>query len=254
MIKRIINVIYTKFIYLFADKLATILFYIQSIGAPELSRYRAGRNTFWVRKNTSDIYIIKEVFDKKTYGMKPQGVVFDIGANIGAFSVYAANSCDKVYAFEPESSNYKQLEENVSLNKMITRIKTFKIAIGKENKEIALYRGPHNKGASSLVHKVSNDKEVVTMKSLSSVINDNNIKKINLLKIDIEGGEYDLIYGMKSEDFDLIDAIILEYHFVENNSYRDLMTYLESMGYKVKRHKNMGLIIGTGLISARKSS
>jgi len=46
-----------------------------------------------------------------TYKTVPHGIVLDMGANIGAFTLLAAETADKVYAFEPESENMDQLRK-----------------------------------------------------------------------------------------------------------------------------------------------
>src|SRR3990172_115673 len=57
-------------------------------------------------------------------------VLFDIGANIGVFSLYAAlhRNCD-VYAFEPEAKNYACLNKNIFLNKLGRRVRALNVAL-----------------------------------------------------------------------------------------------------------------------------
>ena len=50
--------------------------------------------------------------------MKPGEVLYDVGANIGQYSIYAAKRGVKVFAFEPESQNYALLCKNIVLNKL----------------------------------------------------------------------------------------------------------------------------------------
>jgi len=50
--------------------------------------------------------------------MKPGEVLFDVGANVGIYSIFAAKRGVKVYAFEPESQNYAVLCKNIALNKL----------------------------------------------------------------------------------------------------------------------------------------
>ena len=63
-------------------------------------------------------------------GFEEGGVFYDIGANVGVFSLYAAlhRNCD-VYAFEPESKNYACLHKNLYLNNLAKRVKAFNIAL-----------------------------------------------------------------------------------------------------------------------------
>jgi len=50
--------------------------------------------------------------------MKPGEVLFDVGANVGIYSIFAAKRGVKVYAFEPESQNFAILQKNIWLNKL----------------------------------------------------------------------------------------------------------------------------------------
>lgn len=61
-------------------------------------------------------------------------VLYDIGANIGTYSLYAARRCRKVYAFEPEASNFAVLNRNIQINALSHRITAFPVAIADANK------------------------------------------------------------------------------------------------------------------------
>jgi len=249
---RLLSTLYEKFLYSATDRLGLISFFFQTAFKPSEFVYKIAEDSFWVRKNSSDILALKEVYVKKHYGEKPSGVVVDIGANIGAFSVYASNTADRVYAIEPESSNYAQLIKNIHLNKRGGRIVPFRVAAGPENKKVLLYKGRFNKGASSTMRPRTGGSEVVEMVSLSHLINDLGINEINLLKIDVEGGEYDLLYNLPNEKFEKINKVVLEYHYVTGESPIALTSYLASLGYKVTMHNGLGFLVGTGIIEAVK--
>ena len=253
-LSKIFSTLYKRFIYFSVDRLSLIVFFLQTIFKPSEYVYKTSGDSFWARKNSSDIFVLKEVYTKKVYGEKPRGVVLDIGANIGAFSVYAGSTADKVYAFEPESSNYDQLVKNIQLNKKSEKIIPLKVAVGSENKKVYIYKGRFNKGASSALYNITDEKEVAEMRGLANLMNELGIHKVNLLKIDIEGGEYDLLYGLPKEKFEKIDKIVLEYHYVEGKSYINLKNYLVSLGYKTNIHKGLGFLIGTGTIEATKKT
>lgn len=251
-LSKIFSTLYKRFVYFSEDQLSLLLFFLQTVFKPSEFKYKIGGDSFWVRKNSSDIFVLKEVYVKKVYGEKLHGVVLDIGANIGAFSVYAGDTANRVYAFEPESSNYAQLVKNIQLNKKSEKIIPLKVAVGRESKDIYIYKGRFNKGASSAMYKITDEREVAKMRGLTNLMDELGIHKVDLLKIDIEGGEYDLLYGLPKEKFEKIDKIILEYHYVDGESRVDLNNYLVSLGYKTNIHRGLGFIIGTGTIEATK--
>ncbi|QGH72683.1 MAG: methyltransferase [Podoviridae sp. ctQNx1] len=63
--------------------------------------------------------------------MKPGEVLYDVGANIGQYSIYAAKRGVKVYAFEPEAQNFAILQKNIFLNKL-TNCTAFPICLSDE--------------------------------------------------------------------------------------------------------------------------
>lgn len=249
---RLFSKLYIKCIFIVADKLGLLLFFFQTIFKPSEFIYTIDNNRLWVRKNTSDVFVLKEVFTSKVYGEKPRGIVVDIGANIGAFSVYSGGTSDRVFAFEPEPSNYCQLLKNVQLNNLSDKITVRNVAVGHENKRVYIYEGKFNKGASTIVHPFAGVGRPVEMRSFAGLMDDLGIDKIDLLKIDIEGGEYDLLYGLPRERFKNINNIILEFHCVMGESPSRLSSYLTSLGYDVSTHKGLGFLLGTGTLRARR--
>ena len=71
-------------------------------------------------KNRVDRLLSKEPETIKWLnGFEKNSVFFDIGANIGIYSLYSAiKNENKVYAFEPHSANYKNLLDSINLNKL----------------------------------------------------------------------------------------------------------------------------------------
>ena len=141
--------------------------------------------------------------------VKDKDVYYDIGANIGIFSMYAAlkKNC-KVIAFEPESSNYFILNKNISLNLCNEQIIAFNIAINDKDEFSFLNLSeniiPGNSGNSfknsldiNHVAYTPKFKQGVFGISLDSFIYQYNNPVPNHIKIDVDGNEYKIINGMK---------------------------------------------------------
>lgn len=234
------------------DRISWFKFWVKSFGQPEKYNFLVGEINFVLRKNTSDNHVIDEIFRKSVYGEKPVGIVFDIGANIGAYTLYGAQVAEHVFAFEPESSNYECLEKNISLNKF-KNIDIFKKAIGDKKRDVLLYRGYANKGMSSTTIETSSDTEKVEMISLEDALVLCGVDHIDTLKIDIEGGEYQLIENAPDYLFEKIDRINMEFHRVPGKQLDDLIHILKKRGYELKiKRKVTGIFSGTGVIKARK--
>ena len=179
---------------------------------------------------------IAVVFIRKHYGsIIGKSVVVDIGSNIGVFAIYAAmsNSNIKIYAFEPIKANYDLLEKNISENNLRGRIIAFNLGISSKTEKREFYL------SSSAEHSLYNGDSYnsrisVDCLCLNDVLNYNSISKVDLLKINAEGAEYEILYSAPKECFDKIDEIRMEYHKQEldRHNLESLRTFLEGFGYK----------------------
>ena len=123
--------------------------------------------------------------------------IFDVGANIGWYSLhFSINKNTKIYSFEPISTIYEQLNSNVRLNKK-ENINTFNIALSDNQGDVEFFYDPKNATASSEKNILDSDIKPVKCKqiSLDLFMKNNEIKKIDLIKCDVEGAEIKVIKG-----------------------------------------------------------
>ena len=146
--------------------------------------------------------------------IKRGDVIFDIGAHIGSFSVYAASKGALVYAFEPDLVNYHKLLENIKLNNLESVIFPFNYGIYSYTGDLSLDIAEHNKGGHSILTNSGESKTKIHIKKLSDVITEHHISKINLLKIDIEGAEYEIFKNLNELEIRTIEKIVGEYHLI----------------------------------------
>jgi len=124
-------------------------------------------------------------------------VFFDIGANIGLFSLYFKLIYPEliVHAFEPESINHTCLQESIKSFSM----KNFhlnKIGLSDVSGSAQLYIDKMNMGGAS-VNQAGADRELAEIKlsTLDDYVTNNNIQRIDVIKIDVEGIEEKIIKG-----------------------------------------------------------
>lgn len=183
--------------------------------------------------NPHDAITVMVIFCRSEYGdVTPGSTVFDIGANIGVFSLYAARcGAAKVYAFEPNKESYEVLLNNIKINHLENIIVPINLAVGAQDGEIISIpksSSPYNK---ALVGQMAvADYEKVETISLPTFIAKNQIKRIEFLKMDCEGAEYPIIYSMKESDYQLISKFRLEHHFPDEKE--KLTRFLVSLGFK----------------------
>lgn len=177
---------------------------------------------------------IKEIFLKY---VNEGFTVLDIGANIGVHTLFFSKivgDSGKVIAFEPIKKIYEQLKKSIAINDF-KNIDLNNFALGNKEEEVEINIVRENIGASSIYDNVdSNKKENISVKILDNL----NLPKIDFIKIDVEGYEWNVIKGSKK----LIEKdkpnIIFEYNpdsydKKEQNSSLQLLEYLKSLEYKL---------------------
>ena len=131
-------------------------------------------------------------------------VFFDIGANIGQFTIFAGivNDC-KIFAFEPESNNFQGLNKNIFLNKLQSKVLAYPIGISNKTKFTKLFLDDFYKGSShhsveyevdsNLSEKKFNLSQGIFSTSLNDLIYKWDFQIPNYLKIDVDGIESKII-------------------------------------------------------------
>jgi len=231
-------------------------------------RTRSGLK-FIARTNSLDRWVIKEMFGVNPYSkveIKQGDVVVDVGAHIGCYTLLASlklKGRGKVYAYEPDPGNYDLLERNISINHC-SIAKAYNKGIFKERRRIKLYqyaRGNKllsgNSSFSSFQPKAVYDARIVkTIEveciTLEDVFNENSLERINVLKMDCEGAEYEILFSTSEEILRRIDRICLEYHdhLSQTYSHKDLIRFLSELGFKVEHHVLKTSVPHTGMIYA----
>lgn len=199
----------------------------------------------------ADLSMLSEIWYHKYYNPKGfeinnNDIVFDIGANNGYFSLYAAKRGKMVYAFEPLPKLCNKIKETIQINK-IENVVLENIGIAKEKGELSFFESHIHNGCHSLFKRDESDTEIkIKTNSLENYCDENSIKKIDFLKLDCEGAEYEIFESL-SEDFlkKRIEKISLEYHddIVSNKTYTDILRLLSYNNYQVKNKK--GFIYAT---------
>lgn len=177
-------------------------------------------------------------------------LVMDIGANIGYFTLIMAKGIrenGKVFSFEPEPKNFELLKKNVEINNY-SNVILEKKAIGNktgiaklylaDKKDNIFYSGLHRIFRSDLVSQISNPISINIIK-LDDYLQDlKSIKKIRLIKIDVEGAEFDVLKGMsKILDGNKEIKIVMEFSSENLKDYgsnpSDVMDFLINKGFKL---------------------
>src|SRR5258706_7399098 len=193
--------------------------------------------------------VFKEIFMSDVYDMDdllthlPENpTVVDIGANAGYFDFILLSKIDKarIYAYEPMPANVALFRHTIEMNNLGNHIALLPMAVtGTPQSHLDLF--VEDAGRNTVVASVfdgfndSNTQKIsVPCIPLSDIIEGNNLKKIDVLKIDCEGSEFDIIYNTPVELIKRADLITVEVHDMDadKNNITYFNFYLQSIGYQ----------------------
>ncbi len=175
-------------------------------------------------------YIIANVNSEKTF--------YDLGANVGYYSILAAKYGMTAIAFEPDLTNMDRLQKHLEINK-VKNVKLFPYAIC-EKKQMLKFSVSENLAANTYKDSkyLSTEKyrEVQGISIDEFVIENPDIKPMSILKIDVEGAELDVLKGAVNSIIKYKPDILLSTHDIHiPNISNDCVAFLESINYKVEK-------------------
>lgn len=183
---------------------------------------------FDIRENyeTDDI-VIREIWEENVYEVNDGrfnlgGVVIDIGANIGSFSIFAAHHGAHVYAIEPEPHNADALRKNISLNNMQDLITVSEVGISNFVGTAVI----SDRGGGATIKDSVTDGSIINITTLDKYIDDHNIKSVDVLKIDVEGSETEIILGASKDSMNKCNYITMEFDIRSGANLGDMVKKL----------------------------
>jgi len=180
-------------------------------------QFRNGYNLSYVEQSSAD-HIFSEIFIGACYPLaennKDKKIIVDIGANIGFFTFYAHMKFpkSKIISVEANPNNFKILQKNINENKLSDCVRIFNNVISSSKGKQPFYLSTNPGWSSSYKKRGSENGEMIYLVplSLSKLFQLNNINRVDVLKIDIEGAEYDILLN---DDF--LDNYPIKELFVE---------------------------------------
>jgi FkbM family methyltransferase len=124
--------------------------------------------------------------------LSPDSTFIDIGGNMGIYSLTAAkyiNESGTILSFEPNPQMIERFKFNRHINGFDKSIKIKEIGVADQEMQFSLALHDSNLGAASIVQDHGNENLTINCRRLLDVLNEENIKHIDLLKIDIEEAE-----------------------------------------------------------------
>lgn len=197
------------------------------------------------------------------------GCVFDVGANIGMFTLFASREARdvQIYSFEPAPPLFAHLSHNVALHKVPARLFNVGLSNAERTAEFTFY--PNSSGMSSFHADLDEEKDVLRaimknqrqrgeaeshqsempdeelldarfssqtlqcrLRRLTDVIAETKVERIDLLKVDVQKCEHEVLAGLADRDWPKIRQIAIEVHDMEGR-LAHLCGLLSQKGFRV---------------------
>ena len=178
--------------------------------------------------------------------LRPGCTFIDIGANIGAYSLFVAafaGPSARIVAVEPQPDIFDKLSYNIGLNPFHT-VKAVACAVADKAGELTLFVDPRNRGESSLKIVGTNEGAQIRVPAVTllDLVRGEGLTRIDAIKLDVEGAE-DLILEpfLREAPPALLPGLIL----VENGTDQwqlDLPKLLEGHGYRERARTRLNLV------------
>jgi FkbM family methyltransferase len=188
-----------------------------------------------------DLQVIREVFLHDTYidstiDLSRVKTVIDAGAHKGYVAMQLAQLTGEdvaIYCFEPESTNLEYLKINVAQNDYDDKVTIDSSAIAVIDGELPFFISDYTHGHSLKEdHNPSSEKVSVPCMRIGTAMEKYKIGNIDLLKMDIEGTEYEVLFDLDKNVIRSIKYILVEAHETENYILPDMVTFLEHNNFE----------------------
>jgi FkbM family methyltransferase len=223
---------------------------------PKLLKFKNPRQNFeFYCRNAADFMImtLHETDVLEHFNPKGNGVVIDIGAYIGSYTIMASKNVGingKVVSIEADPNNFDILTQNINLNNL-KNVMTLNYAVYSKETIIKLYLPTVNGSISEyakyntvMTQRVHGEQKFVEVNAdtLDNLLQQNhvNYEDVNWIKIDVEGAEFEVLKGAtnvlsKSKDI----SLLIEIHNIEEgkNLYKEIVNFLENFNFKLDFEK-----------------
>jgi FkbM family methyltransferase len=192
--------------------------------------------------SVEELKVFWQIFVRRCYRL-PKGcrTIVDAGANVGLFAIWAAREVPsaQILSLEPCAPTFEILEKNIDQNNLQKQIRVFQCALAAQTGRRFL-RGEGESPHRSLVLEgtpvLSEHVLPVPSLSLADFLKAEQLEAIDLLKMDIEGSEWEVLLSTSPDVLGKIQHIVLEYHEVDacfGYTPEKLIAHLASAGHEM---------------------
>lgn len=228
-----------------------------------------GKKVIFFTPNALTEHRVRKIFTKEPetiewidgFKKKKNLIFWDIGSNIGLFSIYNVlkNRTSTSISFEPSSSNIRVLTRNISINKLEKKIKVITLPLtNKENTFQVMNENDFLEGGALNAFGVKFDHEgkrydpkmkySLLGTSLNNLIKNKALKIPDYVKIDVDGLEHLILEG-GSNVFNKkkIKSISIEINENFNSQFYKVLKYMKKFGYEILQKRQNKKHIGQNI-------
>ncbi len=224
-----------------------------------------GMNDGEMRFLYEELYV-REAYARAGIAIPDHGIVFDVGANVGMFALWAAEQAADltIFSFEPLPPTFEMLKGNFELHAWKGRAINVGLGSGEEKAEFSYF--PHDTIFSGrfvgdtergivnellrrgdptatqamidelLGERMRTEPFQCVVRPLSAMIAEIGVPSIDLLKVDAERSERDVLAGIGDGDWPKIKQIVIEVH--DTSELPDLQRQLDERGFSLEEHED----------------
>lgn len=171
------------------------------------------------------------------YYLRKNSIVFDIGANMGFYTIWMSRSIDElgqIHSFEPDTKNFKRLSQNISINQFKGQFHPNNVAVSKKNGKMKMTIGFD--GENHLVPiNFGGNSSLINVVCLDDYCYQHNISRIDFIKIDVEGFELDVLKGginlLTQKNVDVIQLELNRALINSGTTPVEIISFVEQIGY-----------------------
>ncbi len=203
--------------------------YYKHLNSGQVRSHKLFGKKFFFISPTELMHGLNEIFIEEVYKQQlpPEPYIIDCGANIGLSVIYLKQLFPdaEILAFEPDTENYKLLQKNIESFEY-KKVNARKEAVWIENTILRFA------SEGSMSSRIGDSTSSLTVEVPAVRLNDFINRKIDFLKIDIEGAEYKVLFDI-ADNLQHVNNLFLEYHgsFSQNSELAKIFSLLAERGF-----------------------
>ena len=205
---------------------------------------------------------IAVVFIRREYGaLASYKTIVDIGANMGCFTIYAAQMCPeaRICSYEPEENNFRVLSQNITVNSLQSRVTAHRYAIAGSSGQRSITIDASPLHTLLTTPEGGGLRQTVSCTTIREILAEQRFEVIDFMKMNCEGAEYEILENCSPADFARITNLRIEYHNFdkERRNGNSLVRLLRENGYSIERfttyREHDGIFTESGFIWATRN-